>query len=258
MESNKPQEPIQEAPNPTSGERDPQKDEGGFPPDNRPDFYLYHLLQQYSTGQREQERREQSRDTVDRQRLKVEKIAAWIGFAGILGLLFNLCETRRSVNVAIKNARLDQRAWVLPNDVITPTEYKEGVPLRFGVRLLNTGKTPALNVKTLVGGITWPRGQPFRIEYEDAPWASPGRSIGTLLPSTPAVATAEPTPITKRQLEALQNKVTVLYLYGEVSYDDVFNVSHCTSFCFMISPNESAKVCEVYNQITDTKCEHIE
>jgi hypothetical protein len=154
--------------------------------------------------------------------------------------------------------RLDLRAWVVPIKVIVPPEVKEGAPLVFGVQVVNSGKTPALNMKTLVVAEVWPREWSFVPTYKGIPVSSPEQSIGTLLPAFPVTAPMGPALLRKGELGRLRNKVTILYLYGEVLYDDVFNSPHCTRFCLTYSPNESISMCGGNNEITDAQCEHIQ
>jgi hypothetical protein len=206
----------------------------------------------------EEEARQRRADRRDGIRLGVEIAALFIGTVGLFALIQTLSETRRSVDVAVDNAHMDQRAWVIPSKVIVPPEVKEGVPLVFGVQVVNSGKTPALNMGIVVVGEVWPRSRSFVPRFKGVPVTSPERSIGTLLPTTPVTAPMEPTILTKEQSERFRSNAVVLYLYGEVSYQDVFNKPHCTMFCFTYAPKEGTHVWGKYNDIADTKCEHIQ
>ena len=62
-----------------------------------------------------------------------------------------LKQSRTALDATIENFRLEQRAWVGPTHVILP-EYadggkkvyiKEGQPVKMGVFVANSGKTPA-------------------------------------------------------------------------------------------------------------------
>ncbi|MDH4082400.1 MAG: hypothetical protein OEV99_01255 [Nitrospira sp.] len=152
-----------------------------------------------------------------------------------------------------QSSSLDQRAWVGPTSFIHPggeTKYfKEGSQPSFGVVLTNMGKTPARKMEVMIQRNTFKKGTPFTAVYNDD--GKPG-SVVFLFPGQIYKVTTnqEPAPLTASLVEMITSGEFTLYLYGMVTYEDVFDVKHQTTFCgFLKQDLTGFNACNTYNQI---------
>lgn len=167
---------------------------------------------------------------------------------------YQLRATWDALDHTMRNSRLDQRAWVGPKIAELPPEIKAGISLKFGVEQINTGKTPAVNVR----GIT--RGRSVLEGSAVVPYYPPmvkGGSIGIIQPGAVTHQFTVPVVMTPEQVDALETGEYIFYWYGEISYEDIFGGIHCTTYCFFLEPGlKSSSQCLGYNEIRDTKCEN--
>jgi hypothetical protein len=204
--------------------------------------------------------------------IRVNVILNWItlgtAIVGLYGLLI-LNETLKATQIAAKAAesqvksteratriaedtfkhtvetfRLDQRAWVAPIEVITPI-LKVGASPTFGFLISNTGKTPALRHRNIVVYRVLPKEQKFVADYPNIKSSStsailPGARMGISVPSERIVTQAD--------IEELRTGAKILYVYGQLFYDDVFKQSHYTRFCVYLHTDLSSfQSCDTYN-----------
>jgi hypothetical protein len=140
--------------------------------------------------------------------------------------------------------RDDQRAWIAP--VSGTTTLDESHPLRVDVLYSNLGKTPALEVSTILSWKSVPAGQPIQIEY-----APPVKRVnsGTAYPNSKAVMFAKNDTVpTKQELDAIQSGRTIFYFFGSIDYKDVYGRKHWSHLCNVVHPDHSGVYsCNVYN-----------
>lgn len=167
--------------------------------------------------------------------------------------------SEKSVTASIQQFRLEQRAWVAVGSVTVP-EYREGnkpVYLKegekavFEVNLLNSGKTPALNVSAISAYTILPRGFEFSPNYP--PPAQTMRSKAVIQPGQPYLFPTSPSrgPLEKAFIDKVKAGDFVIYVFGEVKYADVFwprTKRHITHYCLFLSPSlDQLHPCAAYN-----------
>lgn len=148
----------------------------------------------------------------------------------------------KSLNAAIENFRLDQRAWV-GIDNLAWDEYKdgdktvcikEGAPFKVGVHIKNTGKTPASLSTTRAYVYPTERGKKPILQENSILSTLPTNS--TLFPGGRLnIGVTKPIVYTKEQIELIKNGQYTLYLVGMIVYKDVFGKTHFTKFCNEVS-----------------------
>lgn len=166
----------------------------------------------------------------------------------------SLEQSKRALDASIETSRRDQRAWVGPIDIIHPSHkdgsrtvfVKEGDRPTFGVIVTNSGKTPALKVTPLQRMVVSFTKEPLIIRYNQ-PRTKP--SIGVLQPNAKLLLETDKTePFTKEIISRLESGQVTLYVFGIITYEDIFKRSHKTTFCmYMSSDLSSMKICETYN-----------
>jgi hypothetical protein len=104
------------------------------------------------------------------------------------------------------------------------------------IRVINSGKTPAFDVETLITQDAFiasikPLFNLTREKFEV-------RSASTLLPGTTVDLKAKPLEVvTAANINDIQTRKAVIYIWGSISYTDVFHVKHKTLFCSYLRPD---------------------
>jgi hypothetical protein len=161
-------------------------------------------------------------------------------------------ESGSALQATIDNFHLDQRAWLGPTEMLQPgfldgtkrVYLREGEPAQFGVGISNTGKTPARNVIQQTSYISIPSNIGFRPRY-------PGsrQHVGVIHPNAKIWATTPWTgPLLKPQITDATRGAVRLYFFGTITYDDVWEKTHHTTFCFYLVNDLSGFTnCDTYN-----------
>lgn len=162
-------------------------------------------------------------------------------------------QSKAALEVTIANARNDQRAWVGPIDTVGP-QFKDanGQPIYFaegqraslGVVIANSGKTPARRVEHRFSYRTLPNGTPFTPRYPQPP-----RQAGVIQPGArPQLVIATETAPTAQNIQTYRSGSQILYLFGHVTYEDIYGKPHYTTFCMYLLADLSAfGDCDTYN-----------
>ena len=158
-------------------------------------------------------------------------------------------QAKDALDATIENFRLEQRAWVGAVHAIPP-EYKEGgknvyvkdgQPMKTGVKIVNSGKTPALNVRTIVSMFYWKSSDEFVPTFKKVINIGDGPSTSVLQPNATAVIKARSIPeeggINKADIANIANAQQILYIAGKITYEDIFKRPHSTLFCMYLDPS---------------------
>lgn len=152
-------------------------------------------------------------------------------------------------NAAFKSTvdqfHLEQRAWVGPTAVIQP-EFKETDSFSISTLIKNTGKTPAVNFRNKYTWMIILKKGTFQASYKD-PQGVPSSS--TIFPDGQLMLISVPTPLPKEYLNLVVSGKAVLYVYGELIYDDIFNQTHHTHFCTFYDQSFKPGTCSTYNDV---------
>jgi hypothetical protein len=151
----------------------------------------------------------------------------------------------------INNAHLDQRAWlgfVESTNIIFKANERPTTTYWF----INTGKTPAAEVKGHVSSIVLRFGEKFQPKYSSRDLPNP-TSSNLIMPNQRMFFNNEGSGIiTQRMVDALKNREVVWYFFGEVCYEDIFKEQHHVTFCSFLNPDlTTTGSCQTYNQTDD-------
>lgn len=167
----------------------------------------------------------------------------------------------KSLNAAIENFRLDQRAWINLKEIAFKSYttggkqvfVKAGQPARIKLSYTNTGKTPAriLTTKTYLWFVEAGNKPPL---LEKAIIATENQPF-TLFPNdTYSQADIISEVFSTQQVEILKTGQYVMYIYGMIPYEDVFGQTRWTQFCNYVTPDfSSMAVCSFYNETDKTR-----
>jgi len=127
---------------------------------------------------------------------------------------------------------VSQRAFVYAKQAdILGTQVSGGIsrppnaPILITVTFRNSGQTVARNAITSINSFLNKDGIPYGFAY---PVGSQSRPA----PIAPQSETKISKPISGNDLSDAESGKTLLFIYGEVSYDDVFGVRHKSEYCF--------------------------
>jgi hypothetical protein len=156
-----------------------------------------------------------------------------------------LIQSERAMNHSIESSRLDQRAWVGPVDIVV-SKLELGSPMELKVIIENSGKTPALNTTIFVRAKTLMKESDFIAAYETT---DKNRSNYVIQPGVKThVILDMQEKIIQSHVDILKSGDEILYVYGKLSYDDIFNRSHETTFCsYLATDLKSITACRTNN-----------
>ncbi len=172
---------------------------------------------------------------------------------------------KQSADISEKTMRLDQRAWI--NASISQAPLIDGQPIKMPLKLVNTGKTPAVNVDGVIvvnllsqneqPDFAYRTGHP-RLRFEGGTFL-PGIPSDYLLPVLPKHLALEkplnPILCTPEIRQNIENGSAYIVVHGKVTYDDIFGISHWLTFCTYshnvpgLPTQPTASTCGKYNDV---------
>jgi hypothetical protein len=146
----------------------------------------------------------------------------------------------------LEQSRLDQRAWVGPVEALMPKSAESPEP-HLGVKIMNSGKTPARKLRSQISTQYLPAGAEFVPIYKDVSMKpsisviQPGMRINLLSLATLGI-------MTRQEMDGVRAGRNILYLYGLLTYEDIFGRPHWTKFCLYLQKDLTGfSVCDIYN-----------
>jgi len=163
-------------------------------------------------------------------------ITAFAAAVGLLSLWFvwqalestrtQALTAKRAVDVAEETFRLDQRAWLGVKEMTFRGDVKPGSPLFAAIQVENSGKTPALEVG-IMHTLTF--AEPSKDRLTVLPKVGNFGKI-SIAPGAMYIAIQMfSTRLTASEIEKLNT--TKPYVFGRISYKDIFFREHETWFC---------------------------
>jgi hypothetical protein len=164
-----------------------------------------------------------------------------------------------------KSFRDEQRAWVGISDLNLST-FEPNKPITIEMRIANTGRTPARNVKsryrTHTSNLAMDGPNPVQLsnlqktkwEYDPAiaPQGKFSYWLGEIEPGRPITAEQFSTSKDLKDSFALiKSGALIMYDYGEISYRDQSGREHTTTFCIFLANPDTKEIafCPSFNNI---------
>jgi len=165
----------------------------------------------------------------------------------------SLGQAKIAFDAANKQAILSQRAWL---HVLVQTQahtngqpFVVGEPLEIRATTKNTGRTPAINIKSVTKRDVTARDAggkflepPF--VYRDADYVF----NGNLTPDGSSYGDFVK-PFTSTDLDRIISQKVRMYVHGRVEYDDVFGANHWINFCTFLLPTGAWATCPDHNEM---------
>jgi hypothetical protein len=201
------------------------------------------------------------------------------------GALMDEMNTRRQLDIAQKQAkaaqdsvaairaqmRQDQRPLLKPGTSFTHKQLAVGETITGSVTVENVGKTPATQMKGLWYIRIVQNGEKLRFRYPmNSSW---GLTMGAIFPNDPPVVnnvnwtkidpsnkTSYPTErkVTPEEFNSLLRGAAFFIIYGRLTYNDEFGISHWTHFCSWTHFTQGEKTiaaqdCAAYNAVDNNR-----
>jgi hypothetical protein len=176
---------------------------------------------------------------------------------------------KQSADTARASLHLDQRAWI--GVVVGRGELVNQKPITMPIRIINTGRTPALHVHaTIVVNLLTEDEEP---DFAYVP-GHPKYDIegNTILPNLPQDVAFAALPkyvdstkplnqilVTDAVRQGIQNGKLYTVVHGEIFYDDIFGIPHWIRFCNYahnvvgFRQKSVANTCGSYNDVDKNK-----
>jgi hypothetical protein len=149
----------------------------------------------------------------------------------------NRLEAEKALDAAIKQSQLDQRAWVGLAEVVKMDAPKFGRGPKLSFKFVNSGKTPAREVKTKLDWDSSPGNTPPvcknvpRPQF-DGPSIPPQGSYTLNEPSASPFYIENTTGGIQYWEKVVSDDMNFYCINGEISYADIFSEArHTTHFC---------------------------
>ncbi len=160
--------------------------------------------------------------------------------------------------------RKDQRPWLDLTFKSNSDVLQVGIPITASAHVVNEGKTPARSVSADIVIEMVKNGEEPRLNF---PLPHSRFTTGVLFPNQPMDSpvfmrvrtasdgvSAETDPVTQAELDDFNQGNSFIVVYGMVSYEDFFHVSHWTKMCGFFpklgsTKGASAKKCTDFGNI---------
>lgn len=156
-------------------------------------------------------------------------------------------EAGKSLDATIEQAHLDQRAWIAATEISgTPEVGKTWIVTAI---FQNTGKTIGRNVRITYAFREVPKDKQPDFRYAGESQIPTGHGI--LSPASFAVSRikiASGIPLPQSAVEGFKAGDPRLFVYGDISYEDIFGKAHTTTYCSVYNgPTNSFVTCQSHN-----------
>jgi len=165
-------------------------------------------------------------------------------------------QAQAALDATVKNFQSDQRAWLGVGDY-TYSIVDTG-PIASSGTVLNSGKSPALDIFCRITGTTKVKGN----DLIDSDIVYPSTLLilkqGTVFPNQHFPLNAGGIPMESEAQKIwfanVQSGAWIQYFFGEVRYKDVSGSDHWTHFCTQFVPEtKGGSPCAIYNDTDDEK-----
>lgn len=164
---------------------------------------------------------------IEERQLRTAKAMNWITGVGVVVAIVSLLFVYRTITDNKEAMKLDQRAWVGALDASPVGELEKGQATGVKITYVNTGKTPARDVRTHVD---WKLEETAIPAYDSDPGVNLEHSRILLLPSGKGSVARGMSD----EVAAAINSDRPGYIFGTVWYDDIFGSHHWSQFCFRV------------------------
>jgi hypothetical protein len=176
------------------------------------------------------------------------KVLATTGAVVALSSVAQLIASNAALQASIESSHNEQRAWVAIQSIAITT-LESGKPLRTEMKIINTGKTVAIDVD--YPGVLKPSLGEIDVEKVFKETPQPAHAIAVLFPGIDETVPAEtPEPLTQQHVDAIKDRRLLVYFITDIHYKDIFKKEHITQFCGLFVPAKNKfEACHQHNKV---------
>ena len=151
----------------------------------------------------------------------------------------------KNIEIAEMSARVSNRAYISFKDV-TKQILQVGKQASVDIKYVNVGKTPAYNI-SIIHGVKIGGSGFFDNEIENIKTTKiTNQTLGASLDGNTTAGSGE--MINYENFTKIMNGQKSWFVYGNITYNDIFGGSHFTRYCFQVFPDKNIIVmCDKYN-----------
>jgi hypothetical protein len=159
----------------------------------------------------------------------------------------------QSIALAKASTQLDQRAWVAVTS-ITTKQPEIGQPYKPVIVVKNSGKTFAKKMRFAGSWRLMPKGTYPDFAEEDRTLREGADGSGFILApnSEHNLTDVARTPLSEEEGSGYKSGDLQMFVYGKITYADVFGCEHWTTFCAVLTPEGYSAVGE-HNDVDDNR-----
>jgi len=165
------------------------------------------------------------------------------------------------MNGQLAMSHLDQRAWVAPSAIEGKPEQDK--PFNISITVKNTGRTFALEYKLLAGFESRDLADPspdFDADLAKLAKDMTGEqanTFGLISPQgvfTSTIKASSDKNLTKDDMLEITSPTRIMFVFGKITYKDIFNCEHWTRFSARCHPDGTYRNFSTYNKADDNRC----
>jgi hypothetical protein len=152
----------------------------------------------------------------------------------------------------VQQAEIAERAW-LSVDVTHRTDLRAGKPFLIRLTTKNTGRTPAINVKSAKARrIIFQKDDPTLSLLEPSYPRDKFRTERNIVPGSDVIGDFGNIEAPE-SVKAINSQQVRIYIHGRTEYEDAFRVPHWLTFCYYYVTGGAFAICEKFNAMDDNK-----
>jgi hypothetical protein len=146
---------------------------------------------------------------------------------------------------SVKTRELENAAFIGTKGAKWNQPLHVGEWQKISVTIINTGKTPAFNLKVEQGWV-FQEAEPTDLNMQQR---GPASGIATVIPGVDNLIEFYIPNLTEEDVSAITNFKKLITVYGKIKYDDIFGKPHWTNFCLTHHPTtEVFDICTKGNE----------
>ncbi|WP_263378876.1 hypothetical protein [Granulicella paludicola] len=158
-------------------------------------------------------------------------------------------EAQKANKFSADNLRATQRAWIAVGD--PNFQFGDNQPFRSKIVIMDTGLSPARKVVTKTGWKILPHGHQPSISDLTLSEGSEAIYTGVIFPNSKVPISSNTNELIP-SLAPYKEGTFDIYMFGKITYEDVFQRVHWTTFCYKILPTlNDVNSCQIYNESSD-------
>jgi hypothetical protein len=156
-----------------------------------------------------------------------------------------------AIKATQEQMRLDQRPWAYVFSYSLSEEPEAGKPITVKIGVLNSGKTPAVNLGVMTHPSCWDR------ETPEPDWTTVANDLShAMVPPQATGFSVTTSPLTLANcLDAYNSGQAAIYVRAKIVYDDTFGQPHWTTVCILHHhgrPLNEFDLCKTGNDVDRT------